>query len=132
MPIHDWTRVGAGTFHAFHHAWIAHLMEALNEGMLPPDYYALTEAPPNGLRRTLAIHHIRDHRLITMVDILSPEVKAIASAVVEFVRQAEFALHNGIHFVLIDLFSPGKHDPQGMHGAVMESFSEEIYEMPEG
>jgi hypothetical protein len=22
MPIHDWTRVNAGIFHHFHHAWI--------------------------------------------------------------------------------------------------------------
>ena len=22
MPIHDWTRVDAGIFHAFHHGWI--------------------------------------------------------------------------------------------------------------
>lgn len=24
MPIHDWTRVEAGIFHDFHHAWIAY------------------------------------------------------------------------------------------------------------
>src|SRR5687767_2859680 len=43
MPIHDWTRVSAGTFHAFHHAWVAELQRALNAGLLPPDYYALAE-----------------------------------------------------------------------------------------
>lgn len=43
MPIHDWSRVSAGTFHAFHHAWIAELQRALNAGLLPPDYYALAE-----------------------------------------------------------------------------------------
>ncbi len=30
MPIHDWARVDAGTFHGFHTAWITHLSEALN------------------------------------------------------------------------------------------------------
>lgn len=39
MPVHDWTRVDAGTFHAFHTAWITHLSETLNGGLLPPDYY---------------------------------------------------------------------------------------------
>src|SRR5689334_3377780 len=65
MPIHDWTRVGAGTWHDFHHAWTAELRNALNEGLLPADYYAQAEqiagplgpdvltleesdAPPNG------------------------------------------------------------------------------------
>lgn len=43
MPVHDWTRVTAGTFHAFHNAWITHLQEALNGGMLPNGYYALGE-----------------------------------------------------------------------------------------
>ncbi len=43
MPMHDWTRVSAGTFHAFHNAWITHLQERLNAGLLPPPYYALGE-----------------------------------------------------------------------------------------
>ncbi len=43
MPVHDWSRVGAGTFHAFHCSWIAELMTALNNGGLPPDYYAQAE-----------------------------------------------------------------------------------------
>lgn len=43
MAVHDWTRVDAGTFHAFHTAWITHLSEALNGGILPPNYYALPE-----------------------------------------------------------------------------------------
>ena len=40
MPIHDWTRVSAGTWHDFHLAWIAELRNALNGGLLPADYYA--------------------------------------------------------------------------------------------
>src|SRR4051812_32579881 len=43
MPVHDWTRVDAGTFHAFHTSWLTHLMEALNAGLLPEGYYALSE-----------------------------------------------------------------------------------------
>jgi Protein of unknown function (DUF4058) len=43
MPIHDWTRVDAGIYHAFHHRWISAISDALNEGILPGDYYALPE-----------------------------------------------------------------------------------------
>ncbi len=43
MPIHDWTRVSAGTWHDFHVVWIAELRNALNAGLLPPDYYAQAE-----------------------------------------------------------------------------------------
>lgn len=181
MAIHDWTRVGAGTYHDFHNTWITQLKIALNEGMLPPDYYAMSEQhltrkisdvlalhatdpsklrnlpPPAGKgavavaevpprasqrlvlspsfrrqRRTLSIRHTSGHRIVALVEILSPGNKAAASAVAEFVRKAEDALRSGIHLVLIDLFPPGKHDPQGMHGAIMDALSGETYDMPAG
>src|SRR5262249_23220361 len=49
MPIHDWTRVYAGIFHDFHHEWITTIKQALNQGVLPPDYYALAEQVSGGL-----------------------------------------------------------------------------------
>jgi Protein of unknown function (DUF4058) len=48
MPIHDWTRVDAGLFHAFHQDWIGVLARALNAGVLPPDYFALREQSTQG------------------------------------------------------------------------------------
>jgi hypothetical protein len=49
MPIHDWTRVDAGIFHAFHHDWITEIARALNRGLLPAAYYALPEQLAGGL-----------------------------------------------------------------------------------
>ena len=48
VPIHDWTRVDAGTWHVFHVRWITRIADALNEGVLPEGYYADPErhAPP--------------------------------------------------------------------------------------
>jgi hypothetical protein len=43
MSVHDWTRVEAGIFHDFHHAWIEEIKRALNAGRLPENYYALAE-----------------------------------------------------------------------------------------
>lgn len=43
MAVHDWTRVGPGIFHDFHHTWIAEMKRALNGGILPNGYYALAE-----------------------------------------------------------------------------------------
>ncbi len=43
MPIHDWTRVTAGTWHDFHLVWIAEIRNVLNGGILPADYYAQAE-----------------------------------------------------------------------------------------
>ena len=42
MAIHDWSRIGAETFLAFHTNWIGRLMEALNQ-CLPEGFYALAE-----------------------------------------------------------------------------------------
>ncbi len=49
MPLHDWTRVIAGTFHHFHHEWISTISRALNSGVLPPEYYAMAEQVAGGL-----------------------------------------------------------------------------------
>jgi hypothetical protein len=43
MPMHDWTRVEPGIFHAFHHRWISAISDVLNAELLPKDYYALPE-----------------------------------------------------------------------------------------
>lgn len=58
MPIHDWTRVPAGTFHAFHNAWITHLQEALNSGILPRPYYALGEQSAGDISTDLLTLHV--------------------------------------------------------------------------
>src|SRR5271170_4952598 len=43
MPIHDWTRVDAGIFHSHHGCWITEIQLALNVGLLPKGFYALSE-----------------------------------------------------------------------------------------
>lgn len=43
MPLHDWTRVSAGTFHDFHVSWIGEIKKGLNGGLLPSGYYAQAE-----------------------------------------------------------------------------------------
>src|ERR1700730_7717316 len=48
MAVHDWNRVPAGIFHDFHHEWISTIRRALNDGLLPPEYYALAEQQAAG------------------------------------------------------------------------------------
>src|SRR5438445_2447916 len=48
MPMHDWARVPAGIFHAFHHRWISAISDVLNAGLLPDAYYALPEQQAAG------------------------------------------------------------------------------------
>jgi len=167
MPIHDWTRVDAGIFHAFHHDWITDISRALNRGILPASYYALPEqiagslgpdvltlrlpggngtsppmGPPEGgvalaeappqvrirmrsdanryaaKAKAVTIRHVSNHRVVAMVEILSPGNKNNQNGLNSFVRKAPEALSVGIHLLLVDLFPPSSRDPQGIHGAV--------------
>jgi hypothetical protein len=174
MPVHDWTRVKAGIFHAFHHDWITELSRALNRGVLPPAYYALPEqlagdfgpdvltlhrpgtdgsdaspAPPmtttavgGGVAlavappavrvrvrpseasryasraKAVAVRHVTDHRVVAMVEVVSPGNKGSRAGMDAFARKARDVLAAGVHLLLVDLFPPGARDPQGIHRAV--------------
>jgi hypothetical protein len=184
MPLHDWTRVDDGIFHAFHVAWIPEIQKALNSGLLPEGFYALaeqhagraiadvltlhagppslepsrlqhqlppatggvavTEAAPRtrrrhtvepamlARRRSLAIRHVSGHRLVALIEIISPANKDRRSHVEEFVSKAESALDLGVHLLLVDLLPPGTQDPCGMHGVLLQRLeqSDEPYDLP--
>lgn len=48
MPIHDWSRVDPGVFHDFHQAWTIEIRNALNDGGLPPGFFAMVEQIVSG------------------------------------------------------------------------------------
>lgn len=103
---------------------------------------AVAEAPPKvrreltatetyrQLRRTLAIRHISGHRLIALVEIVSPANKDRPESLKAFITKAIEALDMGIHVLLLDLLRPGRYDPQGMHGAVWSHFDQGPYDLP--
>lgn len=132
MPVHDWSLLGAWAFHDLHLAWVADLQKALNGGLLPSGFYALAEchaedsltasASQKGKRRTIAVRHVSGHRVVALIEIVSPANKDRKAHVTAFVNKLVSALELGIHVLLIDLFPPGKHDPDGMHGALWDRF----------
>jgi len=180
MPVHDWSRVDAGIFHAFHTGWIPGIQGALNGGLLPEGFYALAEqhagrtiadvltlhvgpassgylplhpatggtavaeAPPRvqrrqtielaapARRRTLAIRHVSGHRLVAILEIVSPANKDRRTSVEQFAAKAIEAITAGVHLLLVDLLPPGPWDPQGMHGLLWQQFeqSQEPYDLP--
>jgi hypothetical protein len=115
---------------------------------LPPDTggVAVAEAAPRVRRRqsvepatlharqrSLAIRHVSGHRLIALLEIVSPANKDRAIHLQTFASKAVDALDLGVHLLLIDLFPPGAHDPCGVHGAVsqrLEGADEPSYEWP--
>jgi hypothetical protein len=60
MPVHDWARVPTGIFHDFHGEWIITIKHALNQGVLPPEYYALAEQITGGLHPDVLALEQRD------------------------------------------------------------------------
>lgn len=48
MPMHQWSKVPDGIYHAFHHGWIWAISDDLNSRRLPTDYYALPEQIASG------------------------------------------------------------------------------------
>lgn len=48
MPIHDWTRVSAGTWHNFHQDWTIEICRTLNSSVLPPGYFAMADQRVSG------------------------------------------------------------------------------------
>ena len=137
MPIHDWTRVDVRIFHSFHLGWVCDIGRALNGGLLPREYYALSETiigdPDEGYLyavRAIAVRHVSDHRLVARVEIVSPESKNDPIRLRAFVRKKREALAAGIHLLLVDLFPPSQRNPRGIHGAVWSDVCGEDYALP--
>jgi hypothetical protein len=113
---------------------------------LPPDTggLAVAEAPPRvqrklvvepagrGQRRSLAIRHVSGHRLIALIEIVSPANKDRPRHVADLANKAISALEYGVHLLLVDLFPPGSYDPSGIHGSIVEDLGEyaEPYVLP--
>ncbi len=158
MPIHDWSRGSAGLFHDFHLCWVARIWDVVNNGVLPPDHYAMIEQTGGDLdpfaatidnamprmrftaqteldayllrRRTLVIRHDSDDRIIALVEIVSPGNKSSRHALRSFVDKATEALYRGYHLLIVDLHPPGRRDPQGIHGAIWSAISDDNYSAP--
>ena len=90
------------------------------------------QGSPTARRRSLAIRHVSGHRLIALLEILSPGNKDRAMTISDFVNKAVNAIDAGVHLLVVDLFPPGSFDPQGIHGAIRHALdlSDEPYPLP--
>jgi hypothetical protein len=95
-------------------------------------HQTLHEYAPRSRRRTLAIRHVSGHRLIAIVEILSPANKDRQKTVEDFAWKAVSAIRAGVHVLLVDLFPPGSFDPCGMHDVICELMEDEheSYDLP--
>lgn len=133
MPIHDWIRIDAGTYHDFRGGWTIGIRNRLNSGLLPDGLFAMVDRPEPDVsapRRSDSEHYARKAdriairqglgRVVAMIEIASPGNKDSRHAIAAFVSRAVESLRNGIHLLLIDPFPPGPHNPDGIAQAIWD------------
>lgn len=117
MPIHDWSRVAAGTWHNFHVLWTTAITHQLNDGLLPQGCYAMAEQSVAGPEPDVVTLQMGDQSEVGGIALAAPPKTAPQTSVVmqavEDDRYAEKAnriivRHRlGEVLAVIELVSPG-------------------------
>lgn len=80
--------------------------------------------------KVIAIRHTSNHRVVAMVEIVSPGNKNNRHGLRAFVEKAEELLRAGIHLLIVDLFPHSPRDPQGIHKVIWDEFLENDFTLP--
>jgi hypothetical protein len=83
-------------------------------------------------RSRIAVRHASDDRVVAVLEILSPGNKSSRHALRSFVEKAIEFLDAGVHLLVLDLFPPGRFDPQGIHGAIWSEMDSDDFRLPSG
>ena len=119
MPIHDWTRLEPGDFHDFHQCWIIEIRNALNRGLLPPEFMAMTDqvtGRPIPDVVTLKTRRPKGDRGGTAVQTAPPTARVIAKfEKINYARRADRVIirhGRGKVVAIIEIMSPGNKSSQ--------------------
>lgn len=98
----------------------------------PHVMYTLDAEPGLLLRRKnrVVIRHSSDHRVVAVIEIVSPGNKNKQQALVAFVQKAYDFVMAGVHLLIIDVLPPGPRDPQGIHPAIWSAFGDDAFTLP--
>ncbi len=77
----------------------------------------------------ITVRH-RHGDVVAVIEIISPGNKASRAEFRTLVEKSADLIRQGVHLLVIDLFPPGKRDPQGLHKAIWDEFQEEDLELP--
>jgi hypothetical protein len=83
-----------------------------------------------GRANIVTVRH-RHGDVVAVIEIVSPGNKAGRAEFRAFVNKSVDFLRQGVHLLVIDLFPPGKRDPQGIHKAIWDEFAEDDVELPQ-
>ena len=79
----------------------------------------------------IVIHHKLGY-IVAMLEIVSPGNKASQHAFRAFVEQAQELLEHRIHLLILDLFPPGRRDPNGVHAAIYRDIAARVRDQLKG
>lgn len=81
-------------------------------------------------KKVVAVRHVSHDEVVAVVEIVSPGNKRGTRALSAFVGKIGGLLSQQIHVVVVDLFPPGRRDPNGIHGAAWDEIGGEDYRLP--
>jgi hypothetical protein len=104
---------------------------ALTTAPPPVRYRARTEADAYASKaKAVVIRHASNHEVVAVVELVSPGNKSNRHGLRSFVDKAVELLRGGIHLLILDLFPPGRHDPQGINKAIWDEIGDNDFALP--
>jgi hypothetical protein len=79
----------------------------------------------------IAIHYELGN-VVAVIEVVSPGNKESKHAFRAFVEKATNLILEGVNLLVVDLFPPGPRDPQGIHQAIWDEFTDQPFELPAG
>jgi len=81
-------------------------------------------------KNSIVIRHISGHRIVALIEIISPNNKSSLYAFQSLVTKACDFIERRVHLLLIDPFAPGPRDPNGIHAAVWQNIEGSLFVLP--
>lgn len=81
-------------------------------------------------QKAIVIRHVSGDRIVAMIEIISPGNKAARNPLRAFLRKAAELIDDGVHWLIIDLFPPGRRDPEGIHGELWQEVAGQEFALP--
>lgn len=94
-------------------------------------FHARTEADIYAAKANrITVRHVSDHRVVAVVEIVSPGNKSTRGALRTFAEKAAGLLRRGVHLLVVDPFPPGARDPQGIHQVIWSELDNTNFMLP--
>ncbi|MFO0925705.1 MAG: DUF4058 family protein [Gemmataceae bacterium] len=90
----------------------------------------MVRKPSRRKAKRIVIRHVSDHRLIAVIEIVSPGNKNNRRGMADLLRKVRGLLEVGIHLLLIDLFPPSSRDPHGLPDLICKQVGNEPLPLP--